>query len=132
MTRHRCGDVSTNTSSSKRPKMQKYHNNKQPRTEKNNASQRRDMILRFFLRPEIGQMSPHFGAISLSHTVNLEKRERFRWRKFKKSSGDGALKLQISVPCRGRTRPEHHIYHPGRNDYKTNKNMNSFEHFLSQ
>ena len=77
-------------------------------TEKNHDSQRRDRILRFFLLPEIGQFSPHFGAISLlNYTVNLEKRERkVRWRKFKKSSGDGAPKLQICVPCRGQMRPE--------------------------
>ena len=34
------------------------------------------MILRLFLRPEIGQFSPHFGAISLmNYTENLEKKE---------------------------------------------------------
>ena len=54
-----------------------------------------------------GQFSPHFGAISLlNYTVNLEKNEKVHWRKFKKPSGDGAPKLQISVPCRARTRPE--------------------------
>ena len=63
-------------------------------------------ILRFFLWLEIGQFSPHFGAISLlNYTANLEKRGKVHWRKFK-SSGDGAPKLQISVPCRGRTCPE--------------------------
>ena len=46
------------------------------------------------------------GANSLlSYTVNLEKKEKIHWRKFKKSSGDIAPKLQISVPCRGRTCP---------------------------
>ena len=31
----------------------------------------------FFLRPEIGRFSPHFGAISfLNYTVQLEKREK--------------------------------------------------------
>ena len=36
----------------------------------------------------------------------MGKREKIHWRNFKKSSGDGALKLQISVPFRGRMRPE--------------------------
>ena len=63
----------------------------------------------FLLRPEIGQFSPHLGPISLlNYTVNLKKREKIHWRKLKKkSSGDGAPKLQIFVPCRGRTRPDH-------------------------
>ena len=56
---------------------------------KNHDSQRCDRILRFFLRPEIGQLSPHFGVISLLHyTENLEKMEqnplgkkkKWRWR----------------------------------------------------
>ena len=54
-----------------------------------------------------------FGAISLLNytVVNLEKREKnVHWRKkFKISSGDGAPKLQISVPCRGRTCTEHFV-----------------------
>ena len=76
-------------------------------TEKKHASHRRDRILRFFLRPEIGQFSPP-EAISLpNYTVNLEKREKITGENSnKKSSGDGAAKLQISVPCRGRTCPE--------------------------
>ena len=38
-------------------------------------SQRRDGILHFFLRLEVRQFSPHFGAVSLLDcTVNLEKR----------------------------------------------------------
>ena len=66
---------------------------------KNHDSQRRDRIPRFFLRLGIGRFSPHFGAISLLKcTENLEKLEKFHWRKFKKSNGDGAPKLQISVP----------------------------------
>ena len=49
-------------------------------------SQRRDRILRFFLRPEIGQFSPHFGAISLLNcTVNLEKRGENPLEKIKKN-----------------------------------------------
>ena len=36
----------------------------QNRDQKKHDSQRRDRILRFFLRPEIGQFCPHFGAIS--------------------------------------------------------------------
>ena len=54
-----------------------------------------------------GPFSPHFGAISLlNYTVNLEKREKIHWRNFKKSSGEASLKLQISVPCRGRMCPD--------------------------
>ena len=62
----------------------------------------------FFLRSEIGQLSPHFGAISwLDSTEALEKRKN-------KSTGENSglnqwrkcpEKWQISVPCRGRTRP---------------------------
>ena len=54
---------------------------------KNHDSHRRDRILRFFLRPDIGQFSPHVGAISLlKYTVNLEKREKTleKIQKFKK------------------------------------------------
>ena len=44
---------------------------------KSGPSQRRDRILRFFLRPEIGQFSTHSGAISLqNYTENLEKLEK--------------------------------------------------------
>ena len=39
---------------------------------KKHDSQRRDRILRSFLRLEIGQCSPHFGVISLLNTVTLE------------------------------------------------------------
>ena len=69
---------------------------------------RRDRILRFFLRPENGQLSPLFGAISLlTSTINLEKRGKTSTgENSEKSSGDSAPKLQISVPCRGRTCPE--------------------------
>ena len=58
-------------------------------------------ILRFFLRPDIGAFSPHFGAISLFNSTEnpLEQIKD-------KSSGDGAPKLQISCPCHGRTRPD--------------------------
>ena len=77
-------------------------------TGKKHDSQGRDRILHFLLRPEIGQFSPHFGAISLpNYTENLEKREKSAGENNKKkASGDGAPKLQISVPCRGRTRPD--------------------------
>ena len=35
-----------------------------------------DKILRFFPRPEIGQFSPHIGAISLlNYTENLEEKK---------------------------------------------------------
>ena len=47
------------------------------RDRKNHDSQRRDRILRFFLRPEIGQFFPRFGAISLLHnTEKLEEKEK--------------------------------------------------------
>ena len=55
-----------------------------------------DKILRIFFRPEIGPFSPHFGAISLVHyTKNPGERGKIHWREFKKSSGDGAPKLQM-------------------------------------
>ena len=52
--------------------------------------------------------SSHFRAISLLHyTKNLEKKEKIPGENSpQKSNGDGAPKLQISVPCRGRARPE--------------------------
>ena len=49
-------------------------------------------------------LSPDFrGLVLLNYTENLEKKQKIQWRA---SSGDGAPKLQISVPCRGRTCPE--------------------------
>ena len=49
-------------------------------------------------------LSPDFrGLVLLNYTENLEKKQNIQWRA---SSGDGAPKLQISVPCRGRTCPE--------------------------
>ena len=54
------------------------------RTEKT-MTDRRDKILRFFLCLEIGQFSPHLGAISLfNYTEDLERREKLHWRKFQK------------------------------------------------
>ena len=51
----------------------------------NHDSQRRDRILRPFLRPEIGQFSPHFGMISLpNYTENLEKNEKHPLEKIQK------------------------------------------------
>ena len=48
--------------------------------------------------------SPDFrGLVLLNYTENMEKKQNIQWRA---SSGDGAPKLQISVPCRGRTCPE--------------------------
>ena len=44
------------------------------------------------------------GALLIKlHIENLEKEQKIQWRA---SSGDGAPKLQISVPCRGRIGPE--------------------------
>ena len=49
-------------------------------------------------------LSPDFrGLVLLNYTESLEKKQKIQWRA---SSGDGAPKLQISVPCRGRTCPE--------------------------
>ena len=76
---------------------------------KSHDNQKRDRILRLFLRPDIGQSSPHFGAIFLlNYTKNLEKEKKKSTgeNSHKKNSGDSAPKLQISVPCRGRTRPD--------------------------
>ena len=61
----------------------------------------------FSLPWKSGHFSPHFGAIScLNCTENLERKENIHRRKLKNSSGDGALELQISVSCRGQTRPD--------------------------
>ena len=49
-------------------------------------------------------LSPDFrGLVLLNYTENLEKKQKIQWRA---SNGDGAPKLQISVPCRGRTCPD--------------------------
>ena len=49
-------------------------------------------------------LSPDFrGFVLLDYTENLEKKQKIQWRA---SNGDSAPKLQISVPCRGRTCPE--------------------------
>ena len=77
---------------------------------KSNNSQRRDKILRFLLRPEFGQFSPHSGVMSLlNYTLNLERRKKSSG-EIPKSSGDGAPKLQISVPFRGQTLPDLEIW----------------------
>ena len=53
---------------------------------KDHDSHRRDRILRFLLRPEIGRFSPHFGAISLLNcTMNLEKSEKNQLENFQKN-----------------------------------------------
>ena len=52
-------------------------------------------------------LSPDFRRlILLNCTYILEKKQKIQWRA---SGGDGAPKLQISVPCRGRTCPERKI-----------------------
>ena len=49
-------------------------------------------------------LSPDFrGLVLLNCTQTLEKKQKIQWRA---SSGDGAPKLQISVPGHGRTCPE--------------------------
>ena len=89
------------------------------RDRKNYDSQRRDRILRLFLRPEIGQFSPHFGAISLLNcTQDLEKKEKNPLEKIQKvHSGETSRKLRISVPCRGRTCPGLNVYFWGDHVY---------------
>ena len=79
----------------------------QPRDRKNRDNQRRDRIPLFF-PPEIGQISPHFGAIPFSnYAENWRKtKKKNTGKNSKKSSGDNTPKLQISVPCRGRTCPD--------------------------
>ena len=57
-----------------------------------------------FLRPEFGNFLPFCGDFHTNYTVKQEKREKIHWRKLRKSSGDGAPKSQISVPCRGQTK----------------------------
>ena len=61
---------------------------------KNHDSHRRDRIWRDFL---------HWIFRYFLQILKLEKKQKIQWRA---SSGDGAPKLQISVPCRGRTRPD--------------------------
>ena len=46
-------------------------------------------------------------------TDNLEKKESSTGENSRKSSGDSAPKLQISVPCRGQTRPDRSLVRPG-------------------
>ena len=45
-------------------------------------------------------------VLSQNYTQNLEKREKHPLEKIQKIRGDGAPKLQISVPCRGRACPD--------------------------
>ena len=53
--------------------------------QKKHDSQRFARILCFFLRPEIGQFSPHCGAdFLLNYTEQLETKEKIHWRNFKK------------------------------------------------
>ena len=61
---------------------------------RNHDSQRRDRILGNFIRPKLALLSP------ASRTRKVGERQ---------STGDGALKLQISVASRGRTCPEDHV-----------------------
>ena len=80
------------------------------------APDRKNMTVRdvtgfyaFFSAWEIGQFSPYFGAdFPLYYTENLEEKRKITGENSKKSSGDDDPKLQISVPCRGRTCPELH------------------------
>ena len=81
------------------------------RDQKNHGNQRRDRILRLSLRLHIGQFSPPCGAINdflpKLHSKPGEKGKTSTGKRSKKSSGENAPKLQISVPCRGRTCPDH-------------------------
>ena len=57
-----------------------------------------------FSQLDVSLLSPDFRRLVLLNcTYILEKKQNFQWRA---SSGDGAPKLQISVPCRGRTCPD--------------------------
>ena len=65
--------------------------------------------LTWFSLLDFSLLSPDFkGLVLLNCTYMLEKKQKIQWRV---SSGDGAPKLQISVPCRGRTCPDPKICH---------------------
>ena len=77
------------------------------RGRKNHDSHRRDRIWRDFLHWIFRYFLQILGgSVLLNYTENLEKKQKIQWRA---SSGDGAPKLQISVPCRGRTCPDYGI-----------------------
>ena len=60
---------------------------------KNHDSQRRDRILRFFLRLDRVQFSPYFGAISLlNYTKSPGEKGQHHWRKIKKNPVETALR----------------------------------------
>ena len=64
----------------------------------------------FFFARKSGNFSTFWGDfLTQSHSKPGEKGKKIHWRKFKKSGGDNAPKLQISVPCRGRTRPDNNF-----------------------
>ena len=69
-------------------------------------NQRRDRILRFFSTRELGNFLHILGRF----LTNLHRKPGERLAKHPLGkiipSGDGAPNLQISVPCRGRTRPD--------------------------
>ena len=50
-----------------------------------------------------GYFSPFRDDFLLNYTIDLEKTGKIHRRRFKKCSGEGAPKLQISVPCCGQT-----------------------------
>ena len=64
-------------------------------------SQRRDRILRFSSPGNRAIFSTFWGDFLTKLDRKPGKHEKIHWRKFKKSSGDGAPKLQIFVvePC---------------------------------
>ena len=59
-----------------------------------------------FRGPRFGQILRVFALEQSSEGRPGEKRQKFHWRKLKTSSGHGASKLQIFVPCQGRTWPD--------------------------
>ena len=62
----------------------------------------------FFSSRKSGNFLYILGRFPYSTTQkNLEKKEKIHWRKFNKCSG--GPKLQISVPCRGRTCPDYPV-----------------------
>ena len=71
---------------------------------KNHDSRRRDRIWHDFLHWTFRYFLQILGGLVLINcTYILETKQKIQWRA---SNGDGAPKLQISVPCRGRTCPD--------------------------
>ena len=76
------------------------------RDPENHDSQRRDKDLRIFLHTQINHFPTFGGDFPTKQDRKPGEKKKVHLRHFKQSSGDGAPKLQISVPCRGRTCPD--------------------------